>query len=142
MMMAAEVSGKTYNHIGVNDAFHPLSHHGNAADKMARLSRVQTYHSEVFASFLDKMKAIRVGDGNALDNGMFLYGSNMSNSNAHDHFPLPLAVFGKAGGAIKGGQHIKYADETPMANLCVTLLQRAGLEIETHGDSTGDCAEV
>lgn len=142
MMMAAEVSGKTYNHIGVNDAFHPLSHHGNAADKMARLSRVQTYHSQVFATFLERMKNLKVGDGSALDNGMFLYGSNMANSNAHEQYPLPLVVFGNAAGRIKGGQHIKAPDETPMGNLCVTMLQRAGLEVEAHGDSTGGISDV
>jgi hypothetical protein len=142
MMMTAEVSNKTYNHIGVADAFHPLSHHGNAADKMARLARVQTYHSEVFASFLERMRTMPDGDGVMLDNAMFLYGSNMSNSNAHDHYPLPLTVFGRAGGRIRGGQHLRYAEETPMANLCLTLLHRAGIPAESLGDSTGDFSEI
>jgi hypothetical protein len=142
MMMAAEVSNKTYNHIGVSDAFHPLSHHGNADDKIARLARVQTYHSERFAAFLERMRRMPDGDGSMLDHAIFLYGSNMSNSNAHDHFPLPLTIFGRAAGRIRGGQHLKYADETPMANLCVTLLDRAGVHRDAHGDSTGAFSEV
>jgi hypothetical protein len=142
MMLTAEVSNKTYNHIGVADAFHPLSHHGNAPDKMARLAKVQTYHSEVFATFLDRMKAMPDGEGSMLDHAVFLYGSNMSNSNAHDHYPLPLTVFGKGRGTITGGRHIRYPEETPMANLCVTLLDKAGIHVDSIGDSTGNCNEI
>jgi hypothetical protein len=142
MMMTAEVSNKTYNHIGVSDAFHPLSHHGDAEDKLERLTRVQTYHSERFAAFLERMKTLPDGDGSMLDHAVFLYGSNMSNSNAHDHYPLPLTVFGHGAGRVRGGQHLRYAEETPMANLCVTLLERAGIHVESHGDSTGSFSEV
>jgi hypothetical protein len=142
MMIATEVSPKTYPHLNISDAFHPLSHHGNQPEKMARLARVQTYHSEVFAKFLDRMAALEVGDGSALDNGMFVYGSNMSNSNAHDQFPLPMSVVGRACGSIKGGQHVKVADETPLANMMVTLLDRVGVPAESFGDSTGAVSEI
>jgi hypothetical protein len=141
-MMAAEVSNLTYNQIGVSDAFHPLSHHQNNPAKMERLARVQTYHTEVFARFIDKLAATPDGDGTMLDNSIILYGSNMSNSNAHDHFPLPLAVLGRGAGTIKGGQHLRYDDHTSIANLLVTLLHRAGVEIDVVGDSNGALSEV
>ena len=142
MMMAAEVSGMTYNHIGVSDAFHPLSHHGNSPAKMDRLARVQAYHSGVFADFLDTLAAMPDGDGSVLDHSMILYGSNMSNSNAHNNYPLPTTVFGRAYGRIKGGQHLRYADHSPIANVHVTLLERAGIPVESHGDSTGEFSDV
>jgi hypothetical protein len=141
-MMAAEVSNMTYNHVDVSDAFHALSHHQNNAAKLERLLRVQTYHSRVFAKFVQKLSEMPDGDGSMLDHSILLYGSNMSNSNAHDHFPLPSAVIGGGCGAIKGGQHIRYPDHTPVSNLMLTLLQRVGVPVETLGDSTGTISEV
>jgi hypothetical protein len=141
-MMAAEVSNMTYNHVGVSDAFHALSHHQNNAAKLERLLRVQVYHSEVFAKFVQKLADTPDGDGSMLDHSILLYGSNMSDSNAHDHFPLPAVVIGGGCGKLKGGQHVKYPDRTPLANLTLTLLNRAGIELESLGDSTGQIAEV
>jgi hypothetical protein len=143
MMFAAEVSNQTYNHVGVSDAFHPLSHHQNDPAKMARLMIVQEYHTKVFAKFVDKLAALPDGDnGSMLDNAMLLYGGNMSNSNAHDHWPLPLSIIGKAGGRIKGGQHIMTAERTPVSNLMLTILDRVGVKQEALGDSTGLVTEV
>jgi len=141
-MMAAEVSNMTYNHVDVPDAFHALSHHQNNAAKLERLQRVQTYHTRAFAKFVKKLAETPDGDGSLLDHSILLYGSNMSNSNAHDHFPLPAAVIGGGCGKLKGGQHLRYPDRTPVSNLTVTLLNRAGVPIETFGDSTGELAEV
>jgi hypothetical protein len=135
-MMAAEGSNMTYNHIGVSDAFHPLSHHQNDKARKERLVRIQTYHSQMFAKFLAKLAALPDGDGTMLDNSILLYGSNMSNSNAHDEFPLPTLVVGGGGGRIKGGQHLRYSDRTPLANLHLTLLDRAGIRVDKVGDST------
>jgi hypothetical protein len=144
MMMAAEVSNQTYNHVGVSDAFHPLSHHQNDPNKIGRLLKIQEYHSTVFASFIDKLAQLPDGDnGSMLDNSIMLYGSNMSNSNAHDHYPLPSAIVGKAGGAIKGNQHIVAPERTPVSNLMLTILDRIGVQPEDGlGDSTGVIAEV
>lgn len=142
LMMAAEVSNMTYNHVGVPDAFHALSHHQNNAAKLERLLRVQTYHSRVFARFVQKMAATPDGDGSLLDHSILVYGSNMANSNAHDHFPLPSAIVGTGCGAIKGNQHLRYADRTPVSNLMLTVLQRAGVPVEQLGDSTGSFSEV
>jgi|SRR5690606_17691889 len=141
-MMAAEVSTMSYHHIGVPDAFHPLSHHAGNRASIEKLVRVQRYHSEVFADFLAKLAAMPDGDGGSvLDNSIFLYGSNMSNSNAHDHFPLPTLVVARGHG-IRGGQHLRYPDHTPLANLLFTLLLRAGVPVDSVGDSTGELAEV
>ncbi len=141
-MMAAEGSNMTYNHIGVSDAFHPLSHHQNDKARKERLVRIQTYHSEAFAKFLTRLAAMPDGDGSMLDHSILLYGSNMSNSNAHDEFPLPLLVVGGGCGKIKGNQHLRYPDRTPLANLLLTLLDRAGIPEDTIGNSTSVFSEV
>jgi hypothetical protein len=141
-MMAAEISMLTYNQVGVSEAFHPLSHHQNNPDKLARLAVVQTYHSTVFARFLDKLRSTPDGDGSLLDHSILLYGSNMSDSNLHNADPLPSVVFGRGYGALRGGQHLQFAQDTPHANLILTLLDRAGVPVESLGNSTGDLADV
>jgi len=142
MMMAAEVSGMTYNHIGVPDSFHPISHHQNDKTKIDKLVKIQTYHTQVMAKFIDKMAKMPDGDGSMLDHSLFLFGSNMSNSNAHDHYPLPSAIIGGANGRIKGNQHLKYPDKTPLSNLLLTVLDRAGVNMDKVGDSTTQFSEV
>ncbi|HYV63542.1 MAG TPA: DUF1552 domain-containing protein [Bryobacteraceae bacterium] len=140
-MVAAEVSGLTYNQIGVSDAFHPLSHHNNEQAKMDKLVKIQTYHTDIFAKFLTKLQKMPDGDGTMLDHSLILYGSNMSNSNAHNHDPLPTALVG-GWKSVKGGQHLKYPDQTPLANLLLTILDRAGVPEEKFGDSSGKFKEV
>lgn len=141
-MLDAEVSNLAYPHLGIPDAFHPLSHHNNKPASLEKLAKIQQYHTEVFASFLAKLAKTSDGEGSVLDNAIFLYGSNMSNSDRHDHFPLPLAVVGGGCGTCKGGQHLRYPDRTPIANLLLTLLDRAGVPADAVGDSTGRFAEV
>jgi len=133
-MMAAEVSGLTYNQIGVPDAFHPISHHQNDKTKIEKLVKIQTYHTEIMAKFAAKLAALPDGEGSMLDHAILLYGSNMSNSNAHNHFPLPSAIIGGGNGKIKGNQHLKYPDQTPLSNLLLTVVNRAGIPIEKVGD--------
>jgi hypothetical protein len=141
-MMEKEVSMRTYTNIGVAEAFHPLSHHGDDPDKKARLAQVQAFHTSVFSYFLDKLDSMPEGNGTVLDNSIILFGGNMSNSDKHNNDPLPSAVFGLGGGTIKGGQHLAYPKDTPHANLLLTLMQRAGVPEQTFGDSTGVLAEV
>jgi hypothetical protein len=141
-MMAGEASNQTYNHIGVSDAFHPLSHHQNDKAKKDRLVRIQTYHTQVFAKFLEKLAAMPDGDGSMLDHAILLYGSNMSNSNAHDEFPLPTLVAGGGCGKLKGGQHVRYPDRTQLSNVLLTLLDRAGVPTDKVGNSTGVLSEL
>jgi hypothetical protein len=141
-MMTAEASNLTYNHIGVPDAFHPISHHQNDKTKIEKLIKIQTYHSQVMAKFAEKLSKLPDGDGSMLDHAILLYGSNMSNSNAHDEYPLPSAIIGGGNGRIKGDQHLKYADRTPLANLLTTILDRAQIPAEKVGDATGVFSEV
>ena len=141
-MIAPEVSEQTYNHIGVPDAFHAISHHANDPDKKDRLSKIQRYHTQVFAGFLDTLANMPDGDGSMLDHSLLLYGSNMSNSNAHNQYPLPTAVVGGGCGKLHGGQHINFKERTPLSNVLLTMLQRADVPIETVGDSTGAIAAL
>jgi hypothetical protein len=142
MMMAAEVSNMTYNFIGVPDAFHPVSHHQGDPTKIEKLVKIQTYHSQKLADFLKRLADTPDGDGSILDHSIILYGSNMSNSNAHDQYPLPTLLVGGGCGKIKGGQHLKYPEHTPLSNLLLTVLNRAGVPTEKVGDSTGEFAEI
>ena len=141
-MMAAEVSNQPYNFIGISDAFHPLSHHANNAQKMERLARVQAWNTGEFARFVKKLQGMPDGEGNMLDNSFILFGSNMSDSNLHNHYPLPTAVLGGGMGKLKGNQHLRYAEKTPIANLHLTLLDRIGVPMEKLGDSSMKFAEV
>ncbi|HEY6456881.1 MAG TPA: DUF1552 domain-containing protein [Steroidobacteraceae bacterium] len=141
-MIAAEVSEQTYGWIGVPDAFHALSHHGNDPAKKARLALIQRYHAQKFADFLTKLSKMQEGDGTMLDHSLILFGSNMSNSNAHNQYPLPTAIIGKACGRVRGGQHINFAQRTPLANVLLTMLQRTGVNIESVGDSNGAIAQM
>lgn len=143
MMMSAEVSMLTYNQIGISDAYHPLSHHRYIPSKMDDCAVIQAYHSTIFARFLDRLAGTPDGDGSLLDHSILLYGSNMSDSNAHNANPLPSAIFGGGSGRIRGNQHLRYPDHTPHANLVLTLLQRAGIQgLEALGNSTGLLQEV
>jgi hypothetical protein len=141
-MVAREVSNRTYPQVGVPDGHHATSHHQNRPEKIEKLVKIQTYHAGLFAGFLDKLKKTRDGDGNLLDHSVILFGSNMSNSNLHNHFPLPNVLAGGAAGRLQGGRHLRYADHTPMANLLLTMLDKAGVPQETLGDSTGRLAGV
>ncbi len=141
-MMAKESSMRSYNMVGVSDAFHPLSHHQNDPVKLDRLTLIQTYHSVRFARFIKRLTEMQDGDGSMLDHSIILYGSNMSNSDLHNNDPLPSVIMGRGYGRIKGGQHLKFAQDTPHANLLLTLLQRAGLPYEQLGNSSGLLAEV
>ena len=141
-MMAAEVSNQPYNFIGIADAFHPLSHHANNPQKLERLAKLQTYHTQVFARFVKKLSDLPDGEASMLDNSTILYGSNMSDSNVHNHFPLPTAIVGGGVGTIKGNQHLRYPDKTPIANLHLTLLAKNGVHLEKFGDSTAKISEI
>jgi hypothetical protein len=136
-MMAREVSNHTYPQIGVPDGHHATSHHQNRPEKIEKLVKIQMYHLGLFTHFLERLKNTPDGDGSLLDHSLLLYGSNMSNSNAHNHFPLPALVLGAGAGKMKGGRHIRTPDHTPMTNLLVTMLDKSGVRIENLGDSTG-----
>jgi hypothetical protein len=141
-MVAREISNRTYPQVGVADGHHAISHHQNRAEKMDKNVKIQTYHISLFSQFLEKMRTTRDGDGSLLEHSVILYGSNMSNSNAHNHFPLPNLVIGGASGRLKGNRHLRYPDHTPMTNLLLSVLDKGGVNVETLGDSTGRMADL
>jgi len=140
--LARETSTRTYNEAGVADPHHPLTHHGNNPEKIARMAKINAFHVSLFAYFLEKLKATPEGDGSLLDHTVYLYGSGMGNPNVHDHMNLPILVAGGGAGAVKGGRHIKYAEQTPLANLHLTLLEKAGVRMDAFADSKGKVDEL
>jgi len=140
--LARETSNRTYPEIGVADPHHPLSHHGNDPEKIARMAKINQYHVSLFAEFLGKLKATTDGAGTLLDHSLLLYGSGMGNPNVHDHVNLPVLVAGGAAGGMKGGRHIRYEKPTPLANLHLTLLDKAGVRLDKFADSTGKVDEL
>jgi len=144
MKMVEEASMRTYPNLDVHEAFHPTSHWGGFPDRIANLRKIQNYHTALFAKFVKRLAAMPEGNGNVLDQSIILFGSNMANSDAHNNDPLPQALIGRGGG-IKGNQHLHYAQDTPHANILVTMLHRAGVppgEIETFADNTGVLSEA
>ena len=142
-IMVGEGTNRTYNHIGVPDSFHPLSHHADRLDRLEKLVKIQTYHVERYADFVAKLASIPDGEGTLLDNSMMLYGSNMANSNLHGNYPLPnILVGGGAGVLSTGGRQIELPERTTISNLHLTMLNKAGMEVESFGDSTGEIAGV
>jgi hypothetical protein len=142
-IMAAEGTNRTYNHIGVPDSFHPVSHHANDLERIKKLVKIQTWHVEQFSAFVKKMAETPDGAGTLLDHSIFLYGSNMSNSDMHNNYPEPNILVGGGNGRMKTvGQHIWLPERTPIANLHLTILQKVGVERDKFGDSTGTIAGV
>jgi hypothetical protein len=141
-MMAREVSYRTFPQLGISEAFHPASHHQNNPARLEALAKINAFHVSLLSHLLDRLKATPDGDGSLLDHSLILYGSAMSNSNVHNHAPLPVLIAGGAAGRLKGGRHLKYPEGTPMSNLLLTILNKAGVEQESVGDSTGLLTDV
>jgi hypothetical protein len=136
-IMVAEGTNRSYPFINVADSFHPVSHHANDPERLRKLVLIQTWHMERFAEFLDKMAATPDGDGSLLDHSIFMYGSNMSNSDRHNNYPLPVILVGGGNGKLNGGRQIVPPPNTPIANLHLTVLNKLGIERDKLGDSTG-----
>ena len=140
--LARETSTRTYPEIGVPDPHHPLTHHGNNPEKIAKMAKINRFHVSLFADFIKKMQETPEADGTLLDHSLYLYGSGMGNPNVHDHSNLPIIVAGGAAGRMKGGRHIKYAEATPLANLHLTLLDKVGVRLDSFADSQGKLDEL
>lgn len=140
--LARETSNRTYPEIGVPDPHHPLSHHGNDPDKIARMAKINQFHVSLFAEFLEKLRATQDGAGSLLDHTLYLYGSGIGNPNTHDHTNLPIIVAGGAATRLKGNRHLKYDKPTPLANLHLTLLDKVGVHLDKFADSTGKVDEI
>jgi hypothetical protein len=144
MRMVKEASMRVYKNLGISEAFHPTSHWGGFPERIANLRLIQNYHTTVFAKFAERLRNMPDGDGSVLDHSIILFGSNMANSDAHNADPLPQMLVGR-GGNVKGNQHLHYPQDTPHANLLVTILNRAGVPAEdfkSFADSTGPFSEV
>jgi hypothetical protein len=137
-MMGKEQSARTYPQIGVPEAHHPLSHHNNQPHLIAHMSKINRYHAELFARYLGKLRATPDGDGSLLDHMTILYGSGISNSDAHSGENLPLLLLGGGAGRLQGGRHLKYSDRPWMANLLVALMHKLDVPVERIGGSTGE----
>jgi hypothetical protein len=140
-MLGRDLSQRTYPQVGVPDPHHSTSHHQNDPVKLEKLVKINTYHASLLAHFLDRLKSTPDGEGSLLDHSMILYGSSMSNSNLHNHIPLPVLVAGGAAGQLKGGRHLQYTEGTSMGNLLLSVLAKAGVPKENVGDSSGLLAE-
>jgi hypothetical protein len=137
-MLAREGSNRAYREIGISDAHHSLTHHRGNQEMIAKVAQINRYHVEQFAYFLGKLDSIKEGDGTLLDHSMIVYGSGLSDGNRHQHNDLPCLLVGGAAGALRSGRHVKYAAETPMANLYLAMLDRVGVKPERLGDSNGE----
>jgi len=126
----------------VTDPHHPLTHHGNDPEKVARMAKINQFHVSLFAEFLVKLNATPEGNGSLLDHSLYLYGSGMGNPNVHDHTNLPILVAGGAAGKMNGGRHIRYDKPTPLANLHLTLLDKVGVHLESFADSQGQVDDL
>ncbi|MCA9174008.1 MAG: DUF1552 domain-containing protein [Planctomycetales bacterium] len=135
--LARETSNRTYPEIGVAEPHHPLTHHGNDPEKIAKVAKINRMHVSLFAYLLERLASVPEGNGTLLDHSLYLYGSGMGNPNVHDHIDLPILVAGGAAGGHRGGRHLRFEKPTPLANLHLTLLNKVGVEVAEFGDSQG-----
>ena len=139
-IMAHDGSNRPYPFLGVSEGHHDLSHHGGNEEKKKKIAKINQFHVEQFAYFLQKLKATKEGEGTLLDNCMIVYGSGIADGNAHAHHDLPVLLAGKGGGAFKSGRHLKFPKDTPMTNLYLSMLDNVGVSTERLGDSSGKLA--
>src|SRR5262245_22618043 len=140
--LARETSTRTYPEIGVSEPHHPLTHHGNDPEKIAKMAKINQFHVSLFSEFVKRLQSTPEADGTLLDHSLILYGSGMGNPNVHDHSNLPILVAGGAAGRMKGNRHIKYDKQTPLANLHLTLLDKVGVRLDSFADSQGKVDEL
>jgi hypothetical protein len=138
--LSRDTSNRVFPESGIKAPFHTLSHHGSIASKIEEYAKLNLYHMSLFPYFLEKMRSTPDGDGNLLEHSLILWGSPMGDSNVHAHKRLPVLLVGNASGQVKGNQHIKCKDETPYANVLLTMLRKLGVEQQSLGDSTGEVA--
>ena len=138
-MLGKEQSARPYPQIGVPEAHHPLSHHNDVPELVAQMSKINRYHTQLFAGYLAKLRATSDGDGALLDHMTILYGSGISNSPRHSGDNLPLLVMGGSAGRLKGGRHLTYAEKPTMANLLVTLMDKMDVPVDHVGGSDLPC---
>ena len=135
-MMGLAGDNRGYRVIGVPEGHHDLSHHGGEEEKLAKIKKIDKYNVALFTYFIERLKSIKEGEGTLLDNCMVLYGSELGDGNRHSHNDLPILLAGKGGGTIKTGRHVKFSPDTPLCNLFLSMLERAGAPTDSFGDRT------
>jgi len=141
-MLGRAGSNRSYRAIGISDGHHSITHHQNDIVKMDKVAKIDAYLVKTFADFLQKLKSTRDGDGSLLDHSLIVYGSSLSDANAHTHHDLPIVLAGGGCGQLKGGRHLRFPKDTPMNNLLVGMLDKAGIQLDRFGDSTGKLPNV
>ena len=141
-LMSREATQRTYGQLGIADPHHGLSHHAYDPVKLEKLARIDTYHVALLGYYLDRLSAVEDGDGSLLDHMLILYGSCMCDGQIHSHSKLPTLVVGSGGGRVRGGRHIVCAEDTPLANLQLSLLEKVDVQLDQFGDSTGRVADL
>jgi hypothetical protein len=136
-MLGHEMGGRAYPELGFGDQHHSLTHHQGDAAKIAKVLQINIFHATLYRYFLEKLRSVPDGDGSLLDHALLVYGSTLSDGNMHLYKDLPVLLVGGGVAGIQGGRHIKYPENTPMANLYLTLLDRLGIHVDEFGDSTG-----
>jgi hypothetical protein len=136
-MMEREQSNRTFREIGIPDTHHGISHHQQDPVKIEKVKRINIYYAKTFSYFLGKLRSTPDGGGTLLDNVMIVYGGGISDGQEHLVQNLPVLLIGGGAGQLKGGRHLRYAKDTPMANLYLTLLDKMGIAVENFGDATG-----
>jgi hypothetical protein len=136
-MLGREVNSRTFPQIGVTEPHHGLSHHRDDPNQIEKLAKINTYQTDLFAAFVKRLEETPDGDGSLLDHTLVLFGAGLSNPNTHSHLDLPLALVGGSAGRLEGGRHVRCPDNTPMTNLLLSVLDKAGVRVDTLGDSTG-----
>lgn len=140
--LARETSNRTYPEIGVPDPHHPLSHHGNDPEKVARMAKINAFHVSLFAYYLERLRSTPEGNGTLLDHSVILYGSGIGDPNVHDHIDLPILVAGGHAAGMKGDRLIRYKEPVPLANLHLTLMDKAGVRVDSFADSNGKITDL
>jgi Protein of unknown function (DUF1552) len=137
-VFANDGSNKSYkDDLGIGDGHHDLSHHQKNKEKLEKIQKINAFHISQLAYLMEKLKAVKEGEGTLLDNCMICYGSGISDGNAHNHDDLPILLAGKGGGSLKTGRHITYPKDTPLTNLYLSMLDRMGVKVDSFGDSKG-----
>ena len=136
--MAREKSERSYREIGIDEGHHALTHHGGDKSMIARVVQINIFQNKMFAHFLEKLRSTPDGDGSLLDHSVIMFASSLSDGNAHDPKNLPVLMAGGGAGRIKGGRHIRYAKDTPLTNLFLTMLDMTGVRVDRFADSTGE----
>jgi hypothetical protein len=142
LQVGRELSGRTYPWIGVPEAHHGVSHHQRDPHNIAQKTKIDAYNMSLFAYLLEKMRQTPDGDGSLLDHALFMYGAGMGDGDRHTPLDLPIVLAGSGRGQLTGGRHLRYAENTPFMNLCVTLLDKVGVTVDAVGDSTGRLSDL